>query len=350
MELLDNNLGNINDFEKLDIDRRFIFGTGIYSQIASGLVEFSGFVEENPVKSELLGKPIRNLDSIPGGITVLVGSSLNPFSASAKLKLRGFRPLHLLFYLNERLSKKVYFQEFEAHFEEHKSTYDYLESVLEDEESRDLLKAIIEFRITGDINSLWGIKSPGEQYFEDFIKLGSSETFYDVGAFDGANSLRFEEITNGKGSILMFEANPKQHADLETSCSGNQNKTLVKYALSNRNTTLFFAGDKGSASRVENKATKSSIKVEARTLDSLNLLQAPTYIKLDVEGAEMQILNGGVDTIRRFRPNLAISVYHRPGDIAEAFTFCDRNLSSARYYLRQYTEGTDEIVLYCLPN
>lgn len=64
----------------------------------------------------------------------------------------------------------------------------------------------------------------------------------------------------------------------------------------------------------------------------------------------MQILKGGTETIRRYRPKLAISVYHRPNDIADVFMYCERNLTNAKYLLRQYTEGTDEIVLYCLPH
>jgi FkbM family methyltransferase len=350
MELLDNSVETIKAFEQLDVDKKFIFGTGIYSQAALQVMEFNSFVEENPTQTSIMGKPICSLESIPRDIVLLVGSSLYPFSASTKLKKAGFIPLHLLYYLQKHKSKRLYFAEFESHFEKNKEAYGLLDKSLEDKQSRDLLKGVIDFRLTADINLLWGLKSPGEHYFEEFINLGSDETFFDIGAYDGANSLRFSEITNESGSIVMFEANPMQQASLKTLLRNGNNMQLISGALSDKDTHLYFDSNKGSSSRIQSQETESSIMVKAKRLDSLNLNCVPTFMKLDVEGAEMRVLNGATETIRKFRPRLAISVYHRPKDILEAFVFCQRNLQGARYFLRQYTEGTDEIVLYSLPN
>ena len=350
MELLDNSVETIKSFEQLDVDQKFIFGTGIYSQAALSVMEFNSFVEENPTQTSIMGKPICSLDLIPKDIVLLVGSSLYPFSASAKLKNKGFIPLHLLYYLKKHKSKRLYFAEFESHFEKNREAYGLLDESLNDKQSRDLLKSIIDFRLTADINLLWGLKSLGEHYFEEFINLGSDETFFDIGAYDGANSLRFSEITNGSGSIVMFEANPIQQASLKTLLQNENNKQLISSALSDEDTNLYFDSNKGSSSRIETQETETSIMVKAKRLDSLNLNCVPTFMKLDVEGAEMRVLNGATETIRKFRPRLAISVYHRPKDILEVFLFCQKNLPGARYFLRQYTEGTDEIVLYCLPN
>jgi hypothetical protein len=187
-----------------------------------------------------LGKPICSLDSIPKDIVLLVGSSLYPFSASAKLKKAGFIPLHLLYYLEKHKSKLLYFAEFESHFEKSKEAYGLLDKSLKDKQSRDLLKGVIDFRLTADINLLWGLKSPGEHYFEEFINLGSDETFFDIGAYDGANSLRFSEITNESGSIVMFEANPIQQASLKTLLRNGNNMQLISGALSDKDTHLYF--------------------------------------------------------------------------------------------------------------
>ncbi len=148
----------------------------------------------------------------------------------------------------------------------------------------------------------------------------------------------------------MFEPNPLQQKQLKILQEQNNNMSLIPCALSDENKHLFFESNRGSSSRIESHESQSSITIKAQRLDNLDLKFAPTFMKLDVEGAEMRVLNGATETIRRFRPRLAISVYHRPKDILEAFEFCQANLQEARYYLRQYTEGTDEIVLYCLPN
>ncbi len=350
MERLVNTFEAIQSFEELNIDQKFVFGTGLYSQIALQLMEFESFVEENPTKNSIMGKQIRPLDSIPNDKVVLVGSSLYPFSASAKLKKFGLTPLHLLYYMKHQKGKNIYFTEFESHFENNKEDYSFLEKSLEDGKSRDLLHGIIDFRLSGDINALWDLKSEGEHYFEEFIELGDNEIFFDIGAFDGQNSLRFGQITNGNYSIVMFEPNPLQQKQLKILQEQNNNMSLIPCALSDENKHLFFESNRGSSSRIESHESQSSITIKAQRLDNLDLKFAPTFMKLDVEGAEMRVLNGATETIRRFRPRLAISVYHRPKDILEAFEFCQANLQEARYYLRQYTEGTDEIVLYCLPN
>jgi FkbM family methyltransferase len=58
-------------------------------------------------------------------------------------------------------------------------------------------------------------------------------------------------------------------------------------------------------------------KVRLTTIDKIVAeLDLPTvdFIKMDIEGAEMEALGGALDTVRRFRPRMAISVEHRPSD------------------------------------
>jgi hypothetical protein len=58
-------------------------------------------------------------------------------------------------------------------------------------------------------------------------------------------------------------------------------------------------------------------KVRLTTIDKLVAeLKLPSvdFIKMDIEGAEMQALEGAVETVRRFQPRMAISVEHRPTD------------------------------------
>ena len=74
-----------------------------------------------------------------------------------------------------------------------------------------------------------------------------------------------------------------------------------------------------------------------------------TYIKMNIEGAEIDALKGAAGSIARWTPKLAIAVYHRPSDlwqIAEVVRGLNPNYD---LYLRQHDGGVIETVLYALP-
>ena len=71
-----------------------------------------------------------------------------------------------------------------------------------------------------------------------------------------------------------------------------------------------------------------------------------SMIKIDVEGGEMSVLQGGIERIRRDHPILAVCVYHRNEDILEIPLWLHELVPDYRFYLRQHsTQGTD-VVLY----
>ena len=74
----------------------------------------------------------------------------------------------------------------------------------------------------------------------------------------------------------------------------------------------------------------------------------PTFIKMDIEGSELRALKGAEQSIHKYRPKLAISIYHRPEDI---FTLPDLLLSyhpDYKFYLRHYSLGYFDTVLYAI--
>ena len=80
-----------------------------------------------------------------------------------------------------------------------------------------------------------------------------------------------------------------------------------------------------------------------------NGLERVDVIKLDVEGAEMQALEGAAATLAHRRPRLAISVYHRPEDLFSIPLFLKDLLPDSRFYLGHHTACALETVLYVLP-
>jgi FkbM family methyltransferase len=71
---------------------------------------------------------------------------------------------------------------------------------------------------------------------------------------------------------------------------------------------------------INQKGSHESIRLPLTSIDKLVeelKLERVDYIKMDIEGAELRALTGGVQTLRRFHPRLALSAYHNPEDPAK---------------------------------
>jgi len=87
-----------------------------------------------------------------------------------------------------------------------------------------------------------------------------------------------------------------------------------------------------------------------RAIDTLVIngdISRVDFIKLDVEGAELGALKGASGTIRKFKPKMAVSVYHRPNDIFELPLWVRENFPDYKIYLDHYTIHNEETVIYC---
>ena len=122
--------------------------------------------------------------------------------------------------------------------------------------------------------------------------------------------------------------------------------TIHTLGLGSRSETVRFHSNLGSASRESEFGTST---ISMQTLDSLRI-HNPTFIKMDIEGGEVAALLGATTTIRMHEPRLAVSVYHRYDDLRRIPEIVDLSGVSYRIYLRHYTEGTDETVMFFIPN
>ena len=87
-------------------------------------------------------------------------------------------------------------------------------------------------------------------------------------------------------------------------------------------------------------------KVKTIKIDSLNLKKI-TYITMDIEGAEFQALKGAEKTIRKHKPDMAISIYHAPRHIVDIPLWINNLKLGYKFFLRNYTSQSIETILYC---
>jgi hypothetical protein len=69
---------------------------------------------------------------------------------------------------------------------------------------------------------------------------------------------------------------------------------------------------------------------------------------MDIEGAELEALKGASETIIKHKPNLAISLYHKPQDLWEIPNFIKSLRNDYKFYLRSHGHLTFDSVLYCI--
>ncbi|WP_082420424.1 FkbM family methyltransferase [Paenibacillus sp. A3] len=111
--------------------------------------------------------------------------------------------------------------------------------------------------------------------------------------------------------------------------------------------------DRGGASHVSMESFgNSEQKVQTLAIDDLVMkygLDRVDFIKMDIEGAEMNALKGAVQTISKFRPILAISIYHQISDFQDVPNFITRLCEDYIYTLNHSTILTFETILFAVP-
>lgn len=86
--------------------------------------------------------------------------------------------------------------------------------------------------------------------------------------------------------------------------------------------------------------------IETIVLDEFLRGERVTFIKMDIEGAELDALRGASQIIKEQKPKLAISVYHRDDDIVAIPKLLTGLRPDYKLYLRHYSLLLNETVLY----
>ncbi|MBD3839987.1 MAG: FkbM family methyltransferase, partial [Epsilonproteobacteria bacterium] len=90
------------------------------------------------------------------------------------------------------------------------------------------------------------------------------------------------------------------------------------------------------------------ISIPTDTLDHL-IDTPPTFIKMDIEGSESDAIDGARETIARYHPILAISIYHKSSDFWKIPQQVLQIYNGYALYVRHYTESIYETVMFFIP-
>lgn len=185
-------------------------------------------------------------------------------------------------------------------------------------ESREVYKNLLNFKITGKLTYLEVATTPKKEAYK-LLQLRDQEVYVDAGAYDGDTIQEFYDQMKALGNtykkIFAIEPDPKNFRKLESfiNSSGLESVQLIQAAVSDHNGIMAFDDKAGRSSSLSPTGRR---QVLVKQLDDL-IDEPVTLLKMDVEGAEQDAINGCKRILIENRPRLIISAYHRSGDIME---------------------------------
>lgn len=228
-----------------------------------------------------------------------------------------------------------------CHSEEINSAYD----LMADDFSKKIFAGYINFLYGGDLNILKEITTPEDEAFTNILKLQENEAYVDIGAYRGDTVDTFLNYTNGNyTAIICAEPDTKSFNKLKLHCEGLQNFKAFNVAVADIDGEIGFSDLHGRQSAVGGKKATPCV-----TLPALCGKSVPTYIKIDSEGCENEILSAGAEVLRRHKPKLNIAAYHKCADIFSLPLLINSLNSDYKIHLRHhpYIPAWDTL-FYCV--
>lgn len=328
---------------------KYLLGRNVYAESVARHVDLAGFVDDFYSEASWLGRPVVRSQAVPANALVLNAAGGRPLSAKCRLDELGLENLdYFAFakYAGLALTPVVFNEGFAEDFQANAAEYRWIEGRFHDELSCSLFRQLVSFRLKYDLELLRGFEAREHaQYFEDFLDLRpDGEAFVDVGGYDGATSREFMRRCPGYRAVHVFEPEPQNFQSCLAALGSCAKVHCHPLGLSDARRSLRLTAQ-GSGSKI---VEDGAVGIEVDRLDDV-LDEAPTLIKIDIEGEEAAAIAGARRTIAKHHPRLAVCVYHRAGD----FWRIPRQVLAIRddydIYLRHYTESIYETVMFFMP-
>lgn len=243
-----------------------------------------------------------------------------------------------------------------------------VEKILEDDRSKKIYREVVYRRImgaTGEFNNLKTRDNPQYIFLPMFRNLSDDEIFIDCGGYIGDSVEKFViSFGNKVKKVYSFECFENNISKLRKAGDGLHENgwkgklVIAPYAVSNKNSMVTFndIGKSESGYLPDSRLTReyndklapiNTFEVESKTIDDfLPENERITLIKMDIEGAEYDALLGAEKTIKKYKPRLAISIYHNPSDYWRICELIHQFSSEYKLAVRHHQNNHLDTVLY----
>jgi FkbM family methyltransferase len=198
-----------------------------------------------------------------------------------------------------------------------------------------------------DSESILIVSPEHEKWIWNYLKPKKGEVFIDVGAHIGKYALQVAKIVGENGLVIAIEASPINYNVLLKNCRLNNIRNVIALniaAWKSNGELKLFIGDVGGHHSVKFNSGIGFVKVSAKALDNVLKelhINRVDWIKIDIEGAEYEALEGLKNTIQQYKPTLIIEVFKE--NIEKVTKF----MNESNYIVKLIPENPP--YLYCKP-
>lgn len=218
---------------------------------------------------------------------------------------------------------------------------------LADSESKKTYLQLLKAYATGNPDYLPFSLYP--QYRHPLVSVNREDTMIiDGGALDGASTIELLQQGSAKTKALAFEAVPSLYTECQKNVKEYPNITIAPYALWDKDDVFYIENNQG-GSHITKEKTAHSETCHSIALDKYyaeNNINNCSLIKLDIEGAEPQCLQGAKETIAKYHPKLHISIYHTMEQFFDIPLYLLSLYPQYKFYIGHHTLWFWETILY----
>lgn len=188
----------------------------------------------------------------------------------------------------------------------------------------------------------------GQYFAPNFIKYEDEEIFVDAGSYDLETAISLKNYCKKVKKVYAFEPDAQSYKK----CLYNKDAyhfaeaEILPFGTWSEKKTLQFQAEKSICSCVSDWGENV---IRVTTIDeTVDKNDRVTFIKMDVEGSELESLKGAKHIICRDKPKLAICIYHKPEDMTEIPLYIKSLVPEYKIYVRYHSNSDAETVLYAV--
>lgn len=220
------------------------------------------------------------------------------------------------------------------------SVYD----VLEDDESKSLYCELLEFYLGKKFVDFTLLPFEEHYFAYDIYSINEEEVFVDCGAYDGDTLEIFIKNQDNKfKKYIAIEADEINCTKIQQKIDDNR-VSVLNHFIADDNYVINF--ESTGTSYGMGGANGSSVMT--KTLDELTYSDAPTFIKVNLEGYDLDAIRGASTIIKEYKPIVSVQGHHKSNHFWEIIETLKAMADDYKFYLRNYG-GIIEYTFYAIP-